>query len=68
MARGAVHMMVEPEEIIAAVRRMRRREREALIEDLLASTSPEYLDSIREARRQYKRGQVKSHAEVFGPS
>jgi PHD/YefM family antitoxin component YafN of YafNO toxin-antitoxin module len=61
-------MMVEPEEIIAAVRRMKRREREALIEDLLASTSPEYLESIREARRQFKRGRVKSHVEVFGPS
>jgi hypothetical protein len=61
-------MMVEPEEIIAAVRRMKRREREALIEDLLASTSPEYLESIREARRQFRRGRVKSHVEVFGPS
>ena len=66
--RGAVRMMVEPEEIIAAVRRMKRREREALIEDLLASTSPEYLESIREARRQFRRGRVKSHVEVFGPS
>ncbi len=66
--RGAVSMKVEPEEIIAAVRRMKRREREAFIEDLLASTSPEYLESVREARRQFRRGQVKSHAEVFGPS
>jgi hypothetical protein len=59
-------MRVEPEEIISAVKRMKRREREAFLEDLLAATSPEYLESIREARRQYKAGKVKSHAEVFG--
>jgi hypothetical protein len=63
---GAVSMRVEPEEIISAVKRMKRREREAFLEDLLAATSPEYLESIREARRQYKAGKVKSHAEVFG--
>jgi hypothetical protein len=59
-------MRVEPEEIISAVKRMKRREREAFLEDLLAATSPGYLESIREARRQYKAGKVKSHAEVFG--
>jgi len=63
---GAVSMRVEPEEIISAVKRMKRREREAFLEDLLAATSPEYLESIRKARRQYKAGKVKSHAEVFG--
>jgi hypothetical protein len=63
---GAVSMRVEPEEIISAVKRMKRREREAFLEDLLAATSPEYLESIRQARRQYKAGKVKSHAEVFG--
>jgi len=63
---GAVSMRVEPEEIISAVKRMKRREREAFLEDLLAATSPGYLESIREARRQYKAGKVKSHAEVFG--
>jgi PHD/YefM family antitoxin component YafN of YafNO toxin-antitoxin module len=44
---------------------MKRQEREAFLEDLLAATSPEYLESIREARRDYKSGRVKSHAEVF---
>lgn len=63
---GVVSMRVGAEEIIAAVRRMKRREREAFLEDLLAATSPEYLESIREARRQYKEGRVRSHAEVFG--
>lgn len=35
-------------------------------EDLLARTSKEYLKSIRQARRQYAKGQVYSHADVFG--
>ena len=35
-------------------------------EELLAKTSKEYLKSIREARRQYKKGGVYSHIEVFG--
>ena len=59
-------MSVDTEAVIAAVKRMKRREREAFLEDLLAATSPEYLESIREARRQCQRGKVKSHAEVFG--
>ena len=36
-----------------------------VLEDLLAATSPEYLENIREARRQYKSGRVKSHTAVF---
>ena len=45
---------------------MKKREREAFLEDLLAATSPDYLKSIREARADYKAGRVKSHEEVFG--
>lgn len=63
---GALRMEVSPQEIINAVKRMRKLEREAFLEDLLASTSPEYLKSIKEARRQYKAGKVKTHKEVFG--
>jgi hypothetical protein len=33
---------------------------------LLASISPEYLESIKEAKGQYKVGKVKTHEEVFG--
>lgn len=62
---GVMSMRVEAEEIIAAVRRMKPREREVFLEDLLAATSPKYLESIREARRDYKSGRIKSHAEVF---
>lgn len=63
---GTVRMEVKREEIIEAVKRMKKGERDTFLEDLLASTSPEYLDSIREARGQYKAGRVKTHAEVFG--
>jgi len=62
---GVMSMRVEAEEIIAAVRRMKPREREAFLEDLLAATSPKYLESIREARRDHKGGRIKPHAEVF---
>jgi len=35
-------------------------------EDLLALSSPKYLKSIKEAREQYKKGEVYYHEEVFG--
>lgn len=57
---------IKPEDIIEAVRELREKERQAFIEDLLASTSLEYLNSIREARAEYKAGRVKRHEEVFG--
>jgi hypothetical protein len=53
-------------ELIKAINAMRKKERDAFLEDLLASTSPEYLESIREARRDYKAGRIKTHTEVFG--
>jgi hypothetical protein len=63
---GILKMEVRPEEIIKAVKKMKKREREAFLEDLLASTSPDYLESIREARGQYKARKVRTHAAVFG--
>jgi hypothetical protein len=61
-----VKVEVRPEEIIDAVRKMKRGQREAFLEDLLASTAPDYLKSIREARAQFKARKVKTHAEIFG--
>jgi hypothetical protein len=58
-------MEVKREEIIEAVKRMKKSERDAFLEDLLASTSPEYLRSIREARADYKAGRVKTHRQIF---
>lgn len=37
-----------------------------LFEDYLAAQDPAYLASIREAREQYKNGEVFTHEEVFG--
>ena len=56
---------IGPEKIIAAVKRMKRKERDAFLEDLLAATSPEYLKSIEEARNDYKAGRIKTHLEIF---
>lgn len=37
-----------------------------LFEDLLALSNKDYLDSIKEARKDYKKGKVKTFEEVFG--
>lgn len=63
---STVKLEVKPDEIIEAIKGMKKREREAFLEDLLAATSPEYLRSIREARADYKAKRFKRHAEVFG--
>jgi hypothetical protein len=59
-------MEVSPETIIRAVKSMKKSVRQVFLEDLIAATSPEYLQSIREARRDFKAGRVKSHGQVFG--
>ena len=61
-----IKMEIHPEEIIQAVKRMKKREREEFLEELIASTSPEYLASIKEARADYKAGRVKTHGDIFG--
>ena len=61
-----IKMEIKPEVIIAALNKMPKKERDSFLEDLLASTSPEYLESIKEARADYKSGRVKTHQEVFG--
>jgi len=56
---------ISTDEIIEAVKKMKKADREAFIEDLLAITSREYLQSIKEARAEYKAGKTKSHKEIF---
>jgi hypothetical protein len=63
---GSVKVNISPAEIIKAIRALGKRERDAILEDLLASTSPQYLESIKEARKDYKAKRVKTHKEVFG--
>jgi len=64
--RKSIALELEPEVIIEAVKKMKKRQREAFLEDLLASTSPDYLASIRESRADYRAGRVFEHEEVFG--
>jgi len=63
---GNVKIQVKPKELIEAIKGMEKKKREAFLEDLLAATSPEYLESIREARADYKAKRVKTHEEIFG--
>ena len=63
---SAIKVNLSRQEIIVAVKAMKKRDRDAFLEDLLAATSPEYLESIKEARSDYKAGQIKTHEEVFG--
>jgi len=60
-----IKLKVKPEDIIEAVKAMSKQDREDFLEDLLASTSPEYLHSIQEARADYESGDVKKHNELF---
>jgi len=62
----SIKVEIKPEVIIAALNKMPKKERDSFLEDLLASTSPEYLKSIKEARADYKAAMVKTHQEVFG--
>ena len=63
---SAIKVNLSRQEIIGAVKAMKKRDRDAFLEDLLAATSPEYLESIKEARSDYKSGRIKTHEEVFG--
>jgi hypothetical protein len=63
---SSVKIKISQEEIIEAIKEMKKKDRESFLEDLLAATSPEYLEGIRESRADYKAGRVKTHKEVFG--
>lgn len=63
---NTVKVDLNREELIKAIKAMKKKERDAFLEDLLAATSPVYLESIREARADYKSGKTKTHEEVFG--
>ena len=62
---NSIKLEIKPQEIIRAVKMMKKTEREGFLEELLAATSPQYLRSIREARADYKNGRVYSHDEMF---
>jgi hypothetical protein len=60
-----VKVSISREAIINALNEMKKEERESFLEDLLAMTSPKYLESIREARSDCKNGRLKPHSAVF---
>lgn len=60
-----IDVTIKPIEIIEAIKRMKKKDRNAFLEDLLAATAPDYLQSIKEARADYKSGRTKTHNEVF---
>ena len=59
-------IFISKAQLITAINKMKKKQRSEFIEDLLAATSPEYLESIREAREDFKKGRVFSHEDVFG--
>ena len=61
----ALKMEVAPQEIIAAVKKMKKKEREDFLEDLISATCPEYLLSIKESRAEYAAGNIANHDDVF---
>jgi len=61
-----IKVSLSRQEIIGAVKAMNKRDRDDFLEELLATTSPAYLESIKDARADYKTGRVKTHDEVFG--
>ena len=60
-----IQLEITRQQIIEAVKKLSDDERENLIEDLLAQASPDYLESIREARKDYRQGRVLTHEKVF---
>ena len=63
---NSIKIEIKPQEIIEAVRKMKKKERDAFLEELIAVASPEYLESIRDARDDYKAGRTQTHEEIFG--
>ena len=63
---NTIKVEIKPQDIISAVKKMKKAERDVFLEDLLAAMSPDYLKSIKEARADYKAGRIYSHDEVFG--
>jgi len=61
----ALKVEVDSQKIIDAVNKMKKQEREEFLENLLSSTCPEYLSSIRESRSEYVAGNTASHDDVF---
>ncbi|KPK69147.1 hypothetical protein AMJ87_10920 [candidate division WOR_3 bacterium SM23_60] len=52
-------------DLVKALKQLDPKVRQDFIEDLQAATSPSYIQSIREARAEYRSGKTVSHNKVF---
>lgn len=52
-------------DVITALRGLSDEDREFFIQNLLAATSSEYLESIRQARKDYREGRTIPYENVF---
>ena len=60
-----IKMDINTQSVIEAVKNMRKEEQEDFLENLLAAISPDFLESIKEAREDYDNNRTYSHDEVF---
>jgi hypothetical protein len=60
-----INMGLSLSDLIEAIKELKPEDRELTIESILAATSPEYLESIRQARQEHKDGKVFTFDEVF---
>jgi len=64
MAETEIKVGLSVKDLIVALKELSAEDREFFIENLLAATNPEYLDSIREARQDYRAGRIVTDAEL----
>jgi hypothetical protein len=56
--KAEIKLGLSVKDLVAALNKLSPEDRELFIENLLAATSPDYLNSIREAREDYRAGRV----------
>lgn len=56
-----IRIGLSAKDLISAIKKLNGEDREFLVENLLAATNPEYLESIKEPRKNYKQGRTISH-------
>jgi len=64
-SKAEIRIGLSLEELISAIKELSPEDREFFIENLLAAINPDYLQSIKEAREDYKAGRVTSHDKLF---
>lgn len=63
--RSKLNVGISIKDIVSAIKDLSVEERDFFVENLLAATSTEYLESIKEARKDYKEERTISHEEMF---